>query len=163
MRHIFLAAAALCLLSGTAQADDGEYGAYLFKGTCASYAPKSVIEDVGDLDFDDHATREWARLSPDHAVQPNPVYIEDESTRKVTPDQLAAGGFAIAVTGAESRHATLIACGEIPQAVTLPFVGPLAEVNGSGMAGRVAIETHRKGVKFTIAAFARDAVPALEK
>lgn len=163
MRHSPLIAAALYLSAGPALASDDEYGAYLFKGTCASYAPESVVEDIGDLDLETGPSKEWLRLSPDNAPVPNPVHIEDESTGKVTADQLAAGKFAIVITQTDSRNAEPIACGEIPQGATLPFVGNLTEMDGSGIVGRIAIEAHKKGVKITTAAFAKDAVPNLEQ
>lgn len=162
MRYSPLLAAAFCLMAAPALADD-DYGAYLFKGTCGAYAPASVVKDVGDLDLEDDAAKEWARLSPDKAPAPSPIRVEDESTDRVTPAQLAEGGFAIAVTGTDARDARLIACGEIPRGATLPFVGDLAEVNGSGVVGRVAIETHKKGVKITTAAYAKGAAPALRR
>lgn len=163
MRYFSLFTMTLCLMAGSAQADDDDYGAYLFKGGCDAYAPDAVIEDIGDLDIEDDPAKEWARLSPDNAPAPDIIRLEDESSDKVTPDQIAAGGFAIAVTQADSRDAPLIACGEIPQDTSLPFVGDLTEVNGSGVAGRVAIEAHKEGVKITAAAYAKDAVPALRQ
>lgn len=55
----------------------------------------------------------------------------------------------------------MIACGAVPEGVTLPFAGNLPEVSGSGVAGRMAVETHEGGVRLTVAAFAKDAAPAL--
>lgn len=163
MRCAPLFAATLGLLTGPALAGSDDYGAYLFKGTCSAYQPDSVVEELGDLDIEDDPAKEWARLSPDNASVPDPVRLEDETTDKVTPDQFAGGGFAVAVTQTDLRDAPLIACGEIRQGMSLPFVGDLAEVTGSGVAGRVAIEAHKKGVKITIAAYAKDAAPALKQ
>lgn len=144
-------------------ADDDEYGAYLFKGDCASFAPDMVVKDVGDLDREDNAAKEWARLSPDDAEMPNPLYVEDESTGKVTADELAEGGFAIAITERDSPDSQVLACGELPAELSLPFVGDINEVDGSGFAGRIGIKTHKKGVKITTAAFSKEAVPPLAR
>lgn len=157
-----LAAAALVVVA-PALADDDEYGAYLFSGDCASFSSDSVIEDLGDLDREEGASKEWARVSPDNAQMPNPVYIEDESTGKVTADELAEGGFAVAVTETDSPKSAVLACGELPSGLTLPFVGDIGEMDRSGTAGRIAIETHRKGVKITAAAFAKESVPSIAR
>ena len=151
------------LAAAPALADDDEFGAYLFKGSCDSFAPDAVVKDIGDLDREDDADKEWARVSPDHAQTPNPVYVEDESTDRVTAEELAAGGFAIAVTETDSPDSTVIACGELPGGMTLPFVTDLQEVDNSSIAGRVAIEKHRKGLKITTAAFAKESVPPLAR
>lgn len=161
MRLYSLAVAALCLTAAPALAGDDDYGAYLFKGGCDAFAPDLVVKDVGDLDIEKDPAKEWARLAPDNATAPDPVRLEDESTSKVTVDEITAGGYAIAVTDADDPTARVIACGEIPQDAALPFVGELAEVDGSGTEGRIAIEEHKKGVKITTAAYAKDAVPPL--
>lgn len=159
-----LAVATLFLAAAPALADDDDYGAYLFQGGCDAFSAGAVIEDVGDLDIEDDAddvAKDWARMSPDSAQAPSPIRLEDETVDNLTPDQLAQGGYAIAVTQADSRDAPLIACGEVPKGVTLPFVDNLLEVGGSGVAGRMAAETHEGGVRFTVAAFAKDAAPPL--
>ena len=153
-------AAAVCLMAAPALADDDDYGAYLFKGACDAWQPSSVVKDLGDVDVEDDASKEWARLSPDGASAPSPIRLEDESLDEVTPDQITGGGYAIAVTSADDRNAPLIACGEIPQGSSLPFLGNLNEVNGSGVAGRIAIAAHDAGIRITTAAYARDAAPA---
>lgn len=161
MRSTSKLATALCLMAAPAMADDNDYGAYLFKGSCSAWEPGSVVEDVGDLDAEDDASKDWARMSPDGASAPSPIHVEDESVDGITPDQIASGGYAVAVTDADDRNAALIACGEIPEAADIPFAGNLNEVNGSGIAGRIAIEAHDGGIKITTAAYNKDAAPAL--
>lgn len=162
MRGYSVMALALIVVAAPALADDDELGAYLFKGSCAAFAPDAVIEDLGDLEIEDDADKEWARVAPDGAEMPVPLWVEDESTRTVTAEDLAAGGYAVAVTADDSRRAPVIACGEIPENLVLPYAGDLAEVDDSGMVGRIAIETRRKGVKFTTAAFERRDAPKLD-
>ncbi|WP_333682857.1 hypothetical protein [Pontibaca methylaminivorans] len=155
-------AAALCVFGAAAHADDDDYGAYMFKGTCDAYAANTVVKDVGDLELeDDGDTEEWSRVAPDGAAMPADLRAEDESTSRITADDLAAGGFALAVTRRDEPDTPLIACVEFPQGITLPHVSDLAEVDGSGVAGRVAIEERGNGVRITTTAFAKDAVPPL--
>src|SRR5690625_3479527 len=70
-------------------AQDHEYGAYLCKGACSMFSPDLVIKDIGDLEIEKDATKEWARVSPDKAKMPNTAYVEGESTAKVNAKQLA--------------------------------------------------------------------------
>lgn len=162
MRNFSLMTAALCLIAAPALADDDELGAYLYQGDCTQFDASTVIKDLGDLEIEDDAQKEWARLSPDGAEMPDLLWVEDESTRSVSAEDLAAGGHAIAVTADDDPRAAVIACGEIPADLVLPHAGDLLEVNDSGMIGRFAIEARRKGVKFTTAAFQKPEAPTLD-
>ncbi len=158
----FLLPAALVAASAVpALADNGDFGAYLFRGTCDGFAPEQVVKDLGELELDDDELDDWARVAPDGAPMPAPLRIEEEETNRVSADAVTAGDMAIAVTAADSPSAALLACAALPAGTTLPAVIALDEVGASGTEGRVAIEVIGRDVRFTTAAFNTGAVPAL--
>lgn len=90
-------ASSLCLFAVPVLAAD-DFGTYLVTGSMADFSPSSVVKDIGDLDFEDDATSEWAVLSPDGVAIPDPIRVEDKSVDNVTPADIASGNYSIAVT-----------------------------------------------------------------
>ena len=159
--RLLMPAALFAALAAPAFADEGDLGAYLFRGDCAGFAPEQVVKDIGELELDDDEYDEWRRVAPDGAPMPARLHIADEDTNRVSAAEIVGGGFAVAVTAADSPGAVLLACAALPEGLALPAVVELAEIGGSGIAGRVAVEAIGRDMRFTTAAFAVGAAPAL--
>ena len=149
---IFVAA----LVSPVLADDDDELGAYLYKADCDSLSSAAIVHDLGDLDSEYDASREWQRLDMGDAPAPHRFRVEDESVKDLKSADFERAGYAVAIHAQDSKDADVIACGDLIG--TVPFTADLAEVNNSGFAGRVAVEKHKKGVRFTTGAFHADAV-----
>lgn len=161
--RFLLSAALVAACAAPAWADDDDFGAWLFRGSCEAFASGQVIEDLGDLDIEDDGHEDWRRVAPDAAPMPARLRIEDEDTDRVSAASIAEGGLAVAVTAADRPDSALLACAPLPAGMTLPAVLALAEIGGSGIEGRVAIEPHGRELRFTVAAFATGSVPALAR
>lgn len=159
--RLLLPAVLILASAAPALADDGDFGAYLFRGDCAGLVPEQVVKDLGELELDDDERDAWARVAPDGAPMPVPLRIEEEKTNRVTAAEVTGGGLAVAVTATDSPGAALLACAPLPEGLALPAVVALAENGGSGTEGRVGIEVIGQDLRFTTAAFATGAAPAL--
>lgn len=159
--RLLLPAALSATCAAPALADEGDLGAYLFRGTCADFAPEQVVKDIGELELDDDEHDDWRRVAPDDAPMPARLHIADEDTNRVGAAEITGGGMAVAVTAADSPGAALLACAPLPAGIALPAVIALPEIGGSGVEGRVMVEVIGQEVRFTTAAFDRGAVPAL--
>ncbi|PRY92720.1 hypothetical protein BCF33_1574 [Hasllibacter halocynthiae] len=137
MTRLLTSAAATALLGTAALADDDDLGAYLYAADCGSLSGDAIVADVGDLDRDDDASDEWARVSDAGAPQPDPLWSEDEDIDDVSADEIGGGGYAVAIHATDDEDADVVACGVLRG--TLPFVAALDEVGGSGIEGRVAV------------------------
>lgn len=58
MTRLFMLAALAAVSSQHALADDDALRAYLHKASCSSLEPGAIVADVGDLDQDQHASKE---------------------------------------------------------------------------------------------------------
>ena len=159
--RLLLPATLFAACAAPAFADEGDLGAYLFRGDCAGFAPGQVVKDIGELELDDDEHDDWRRVAPDGAAMPARLHIGDEDTNRVSAAEITAGGMAIAVTAADSPSAALLACAPLPAGMALPAVIALPEIGGSGIEGRMMVEVIGPEVRFTTAAFDKGAVPAL--
>lgn len=157
MIRLISIAAIVAASAGPALADDdNELGAYLYKADCSTLSRDVIVEDLGDLDQEDDASSGWRRLDMPSAAQPNPFWVEDEGIESLRPAEFAQAGYVVAIHADDDKDADVIACGEVTG--TVPFTADLAEVNNSGIVGRVSVEAYKDGVRFTTGAFNVDAV-----
>lgn len=136
----FIAGAALVAGSTIAStgavtaADDQEYGAYIYSGTCDTFA-SDADADVGDLDAgDDHA---WTVLGRSGEPAPDTIYAEDDEIGHSIED-LTQVPFVVVVRADDTELAPVIACGRIEGEITadVTLLIDLHEVDASGFEGR---------------------------
>lgn len=116
--------------------DNQELGAYLYETSCDALKTDAIIEDLGDLEVERNADKEWARLSNGQDA-PTPLWIEDEDIDQMTVDDLVATPHAVAIHASDSEKADVIACGDITgEAKNGTLLIEIAELDDSGFEGR---------------------------
>lgn len=134
-----LVAAALLTLAlagpASAQGNQGDFGAYIYEGTCDQLGA-TALEDVGDLDQDDDA---WNVVDQGETA-PDAVYGEDDDIAQ-TIDTLTSADHVVVVRASDDQSAAVIACGAIAGEIDAngALLIQLDEVEGSGFQGRAHI------------------------
>ncbi len=139
---LFLAASALAAPGAMAQ--DEEFTANIYDGTCDDVANASVVVEIGTLKSDDQnedLAAQWQTLNQMNDALPHELYTAaTDLPSDVTVDDLNDGSHIVAIQHGEGSDAEVAACGEIEGEMDdqgFLFVD-LPQVDESGYEGRIA-------------------------
>ncbi len=124
----------LCFALGGAAvgADDDDFGAYIYAGTCDSQNGPARF-DIGDLDSDDADDR--VIVATPAAGMTGTTYSEDEDI-SATLDDLTGSPHAVVVRERDDENSPIVACGDIAGTATNGELRiDLRSVNDSGISG----------------------------
>jgi hypothetical protein len=139
---VALTAISLSTPGGSAQRWDNEPTVYLYHTTCADAATSRNATEISDLESDRITLdRVWREIGTSDD-RPNGMLGEiDDIDRLGDVQSLVDGDNAVVIHQDESRQSPIIACVDIEGTVNADgaLMLDIAEVDGSGMDGRVMI------------------------